>query len=367
MKLNRVLNERLLPLIFFNSLFLSAFSYADDYPVQPYFIADSFSYSETVSIESTLHGWEGDNFESGEQQWTWNWFELGVQYQHWAVGIVQRYDYALQFSPETADFFWLVANKKDLPVGKQYDLNLQVNALHSSGVRVSYANSLTNTFNYRVGLTYLQANYMINGQIKGNATAVGNSDYDYQAALDYAYTTDDIFDRVVDEPTGKGFALDLEFSYQITPSTHWQFQVRDLFAKLYWKNSPYTEGNSTSERKEYDENGYVSINPILTGYEGTRDVYVQKLQPRWYSKVSHQLTSHYTAVLQYRYQYDRALFSLGGNYKLGNNNRLGVNYWPINQAAEINWNYHKIQLAVVTDALRSSAVKTFGLSFSYGL
>jgi hypothetical protein len=367
MKLNLVLNGRFLPLIFLIFSSLSGLAYADDYPVQPYFMVDSFSYSETVPIETTLHSWKGDDFQSGERQWTWSWFELGVQYQHWAVGIVQRYDYDLRFSDDTSEFYWLVANKKDLPIGKQYDLTLQVNAFHSSGVRISYADSLTDTFNYRFGLTYLQARYMLNGQIEGNATAVSDSDYDFQTTLDYAYTEDDLFERVVDEPTGKGFALDFEFSYQVTPSTYWQFQVRDLFARLYWKNSPYTEGSSTSDRKEYDENGYVSINPILTGYEGTRDVYVQKLQARWYSKVSQQLSSNYAAVLQYRYQYDHALFSLGGNYKLGDNNRLGLSYWPINQALEINWNYHKVQLAVVADSLQSSVAKTFGLYFSYGL
>ena len=369
MSFNIKQNERFLPLIFFTSLSLSPLVSADESPVQPYFIIDSFSYSETVPIETTLHGWEGDDFQSGERQWTWNWVELGVQYQHWAVGVLQRYDYDLRFAKQTAEFYWLVANKKDLPAGKQYDLDLQVNALHSSGIRFSYFDRLNDSFNYRVGLAYLEANYMLDGQITGNATADSDSslDYDFQAEVDYHYIEDDLFDRIVDKPKGKGVALDFEFNYQITPETHWHFQVRDLFARLYWRNSPYTQGAATSDRKEYDEDGYVSFNPVLTGYEGISDTYVQRLEPRWYSKINHQLSADYAAVLQLRYQYEHALFSLGGNYKVSDGHHLGLSYWPVNQTLELHWDHRKVKLAVAADAFKSSEARSFWLSFSYGI
>ncbi|MCW8995798.1 MAG: hypothetical protein OQK77_08280 [Psychromonas sp.] len=362
-------NGRFLPLIFLPTLFLSHLARADETLFQPYFIMDSFSYSETVSVESALHGWKGDDFQSGERQWSWNWVELGVQYQHWAVGLVQRYDYDLRFAKETAEFYWLVANKKELPGGRQYDLDLKVNALHSSGIRFSYSDSLNDSFNYRVGIAYLQANYMLDGQVKGNATADSNSslDYDFDAELDYHYTEDLLFDRSVDKPQGKGFALDVEFHYQVTPATYWQLQVRDLFTRIYWQSSPYTQGRATSDRKEYDEDGYVSFNPVLTGYEGVSSTYVQRLEPRWYSKLSHQLTSNYALVLRGRYQYGHTLYSLGGSYQFNDANGLGISYWPINEALEVNWDYHKLKFAVVADGFELSEVNTLWFSLSYGI
>ncbi len=361
------INERLLPLFFFSCSFLSAFSYADDDPVQPYFIFDSFSYSETVSIESAFDSWKGDDFESGERQWTWNWFELGVQYKHWAIGFVQRYDYDLRFSQQTAELYWLTANKKDLPTGKTYKLDLQANAIHSSGLRLSFTDSLTDSFNYRLGLSYLQASYMLDGQIEGNATALSDSDYDFQATVDYAYTEDHLFERNVKEPQGKGFSLDFMFNYQVTPEIYWQLQVRDLFARLYWKDSPYTQGTATSERKEYDENGYVSIDPLLQGYEGIRGTYVQRLQPRWYSKVSYRVSRNNALLVQLRYQYEHALYAFGVDHELTHDSRLGINYWPINQAVELNWNYHTVRFAVAADGFLTSELKTLWFSFSYGL
>ena len=104
MTIEVTLNGRLLPFIFLS--FLSYFSYAEaeKYLVQPYFIIDSFSYSETVSLLSASKGWKGDDFQSGENQWTWNWVEVGVQYQHWAIGILQRYDYNIDFGKTLGPF-----------------------------------------------------------------------------------------------------------------------------------------------------------------------------------------------------------------------------------------------------------------------
>jgi len=360
-------NERLLSLFFFSYLLLPAYSYAGNLPFQPYFIFDSFSYSETVSIESAIDGWEGGSFDSGERQWTWNWVEAGVQYKHWAIGLVQRYDYDVRFSEQTAELLWLVMNKKDLPIGKKYDLDLKTNAINSSGIRISFTDRLTDAFDYRFGLSYLQANYTLNGQIDGDATAISDTDYDYQGSVYYTYTEDHLFNRSVEEPTGKGFSFDFMFNYQVTPKLHWQLQVRDLLARLYWDYSPYTEGLVTSDRKEYDENGYVLIDPVLQGYEGITDTYVQTLQPRWYSKGSYEVSDDNVLIGQFRYQYGHALYALGIDHKLSHYARLGANYWPINQSIELNWNYHSVKLAIATDTLKVSDMKTFWLSFSYGV
>lgn len=370
MKFN-LTNEWLLSLFFCSFIFLPGYSYANNdsvnFHVRPYLIVDSFSYSETVSIKSAFDSWKGGSFESGERQWASNWFEVGVQYQHWGIGLLQRYDYSLKFNEQTAEFYWLATNKKDLPEGKKYLLDLKVNAIHSTGLRLSFNNSLTDAFNYRLGLSYLKANYMLEGDLQGEATAVNQSDYDYSANIEYAYTEDHLFEREVNKPSGQGFSLDFMFDYQLTPELNWQLQVRDLIARIYWKNSPYTQGSSSSDRKKYDENGYVSIDPILSGYEGTKDVYVQKLDPKWYSKINYQINDFYDLQGQLRYQYDHALYALGTNYKINESFQVGGSYWPINKALELSFNYRHMKLSLAANALNSSRLQTLWLSFSYGL
>lgn len=355
----------LLPPFFLSVLATTQPGYAD--AVQPYFIFDSFSYSETVPIKDALEDWEGDSFESGERQWTWNWFELGMRYSHWGVGLVQRYDYDLRFSKDAAELYWLTSNKQPLPVGKEYSAQVEANAFHSTGLRLTFSDTIAETTHYTLGLSYLYANYMVDGFINGNATVLNESDYDYDAQVEYHYSEDHLFDRPVEKPKGNGFAIDAEFDYQFESGTRIELQVRDLFARIYWRDSPYTRGHATSDRKEYDDNGYVSINPVLTGFEGTDSQYVQRLEPRWYAKIKHSFTGSYGGLLQYRYQYGHSLFGLGASSSIGESGSISASYWPMNQAIEVNWQNDKLQLSVTADQVSISDLQTLWLSVAYGL
>ncbi|MBW1769148.1 MAG: hypothetical protein JRJ65_19155, partial [Deltaproteobacteria bacterium] len=110
-----------------------------------------------------------------------------------------------------------------------------------------------------LGLSYLRADHLIDGFINGNATIINDSDYDFEARVGYYYSEDILFDRKVNEPIGRGFSIDAEFTWLIENSTLIEMQVRDLFARIYWEDSPYTTGKATSDSKKYDENGYVSM------------------------------------------------------------------------------------------------------------
>ena len=355
----------LLPSFFLTVLSATQNSHADS--VQPYFIVDSFSYSETVPIKDALEDWESNDFESGERQWTWNWIELGVRYKRWGVGVVQRYDYDLRFSEDAAELYWRTSNKEPLPVGEEYNAHVEANAFHSTGLRFTFSDTVAEKVNYTLGVSYLYANYMVDGELNGNATVLNESDYDFEALVNYHYTEDHLFDRPVEKPKGNGFSIDAEFSYQFDSATHFDLQVRDLFAQIYWRDSPYTLGKATSDRKDYDENGYVTINPVLTGFEGTDSQYVQKLDPRWYAKLSHSFTESYGGILQYRYQYDHSLFGLGAMYSIGERSSISASYWPLNEAIELNFDYEKFRLSLTADHVEIDKLKTLWLSVAYGL
>jgi len=352
----------LLPPFFLFQLF---FSQAYAASLQPYFIVDSQAHSDTVSISDALDDWEGDDFTSGKQQWAWSWLEIGVKYQHWGVGFVQRSDFDLRFSKDTAELYWRSANKKPLPLGRAYSTALDANGLKASGLRLMFADAWGESAHYSFGLSYLRATYILDGSMGGAANVVNESDYEFELLIDYHYTEDSLFDRTVDEPSGQGFAIDAEFNYQFSEATSIDIQVRDLFANVYWSESPYTEGRATSERKEYDENGYVSINPALTGFEGIDSQYVQRLSPRWHAQLSHSFIGPYGALLQYRHQYGRSLFALGATLSVGQG-AVSSSYWPMQNLIEIDWRYRKLRFSIAADQLDKSELKSVWLSMSYG-
>jgi len=333
----------------------------------PFFIFESWTFSEPLPIYSALNSLEGDDFEHGEIQWTWNWIELGFKYEKWGISLVQRYDYDLRFSKDTADLFWRTSNKYPLPEGEDYKIRLQVNSFHSTGIRFSFTDKLLESLDCTLGLSYLRADHLIDGLINGNATIINDSDYDFEARVGYYYSEDILFDRKVNEPIGRGFSIDAEFTWLIENSTLIEMQVRDLFARIYWEDSPYTTGKATSDSKKYDENGYVSIDPVLSGYEGIESVHVQKLDPRWYLKLEHPLTEEFSCLAQSRYQYSHALFGLGCTVALGNRSRLSTGYWPLNHTVEMRYMKNKFELIISADHTNIRKMRTFWISFSLGV
>ncbi|MBL4607634.1 MAG: hypothetical protein JKY01_07390 [Pseudomonadales bacterium] len=348
---------------FFLALTLSLPSYAG--ALKPYVIFDMQAHSETVPIKDAMEDWEGNSFERGENQWVSAWFETGLRYKRWGMGFVKRYDFDLRFSEDTAELYWLSANKNPLPLGRNFNVRIKAKAIKASGLRVMFSDALGQSAFYSLGLTYLKAHYTVDGGITGFADVINEKDYEFDLLIDYHYTEDTLFDRVVEEPSGKGFAVVAEFNYQFANATQLHVQVRDLFANIYWDESPYTEGLATSNRKEYDENGYVSIKPVLSGFEGIDSQTVQRLEPRWFAQLSHTFAGPYGGLFQYRHQYERHLFGLGATLAVGEG-EISTSYWAVQNALEISWHCRRLGFSVTADQLDESDLKSIWLSLSYG-
>jgi len=338
-------------------------------PVHPYFIIDSYSLSETIPIKSAFE--DGGEFRSGTRQWSSNWIELGVRSDHWGVGLVKRYDYDLRFSKDAAELYWLTDNKQALPIGKSYMVDVEFNGFNATGLRLSVFDSVGESFghaiDYSIGITYLTASYMVEGTLLGEASVLSSSDYDYDAEISYHYTEDFVFDRVVDKPTGEGFAIDAEIGADLTSKLYFNVSVRDLFARLEWLESPYTVGSLDSNRKEYDENGYVTVKPLLSGFEKIKKGHVQRIDPRWHGLMSYEFVESYRAVIQYRYQYQHGLVGIGGEGVISSVGSVRASYWLENQAVELTWLRGLFNVSLSADHYDVADVRTFWLSMSYGL
>lgn len=331
--------------------------------ISPYFKLDSFTYSETVSIRDTLNDWEGDTFNRGKRQWTWNWAEAGIRYDHWGIGFLYRVDYDLRFSKDLSEIYWKTKNKVDLPVGETFNAKLSANAFRSRGYRFTYHNTLAGNFSYTAGISYLSAYYMIEGDVQGNASVLTEKDYDFNLDLNYQYTKDTLFDREVEKPKGEGYALDISIAYQITAQDHLQLQVSDLYGVITWKDAPVTTGTATSDRKRFDEDGYAIIDPLISGHEGILKSFEQRLEPRWFLSYQHTFDKSVGVRFKARQQYGHALYAIGSSYtKHGN---WAIDYWVDNQLIELSWSHRAIKTSIGIDSLQKDEAKQFWLSFAF--
>jgi hypothetical protein len=346
----------------------SALEHSSPAKMQTYSLVDSLSYSDTVSIQSALNNWRKGYFKPGQRQWSWNWLELGVRKNNMGIGLIARMDYDLRFNKDTSEFYWLTSNKKPLPTGGNFNLDLKAKAFKAIGLRVFWGDQISlheQPFHYQIGLSYLRAYYRIDGSITGTANMLSNSNYQYYGNVDYAYTRDILFGRKVSAVNGNGFSFDLNLDGQLTSKIAYKLQVRDLFARIYWHDMPYTQAVVNSNQQSLDKNGYLSIVPLISGYEGKKSSDTQTLSPRGYLQLAQQINPEYAGLFEYRYQFGQSLWGIGLKKQFQKNQSYGLSYWPNNQMLSVSGDYPQWRWSLSADQLNRNRVKSFGLALGW--
>lgn len=339
------------------------FTHVSSVLADAYIDSSLFAHSEPVTIQGALHNWSGE-FNGGEVAITHNWLETGVAYKQWKLGILKRFDYELEFSPDTADFIYRIENKQALEVGKVYHLDLKARHTYSEGVRLSHAFQTINNLEITLGLAYLRGLQMMEGAIQGTATALSENDYDFEFDVDYFYSKDSLLDRAVQAPTGDGYSMDLHLVWKPTTDFMGSLIVKDLIGRIYWDNAPRTTATASSNVKEYDENGYVIYKPALSGTEGNEN-FTQTL-PRKSTLLASYRFLPKISMLGRVYHTKAATFKqLGAEYTYDELTQLQLLYMFDAEAITFGFKKGELYFAVTSDSTEYNNAHTFGVSFSY--
>ena len=330
--------------------------------VLPYFVLDTFTYSEPYSIQHALNGGE-EPFTGGDTVLTHNWGEIGVSYKGIGIGYLQRYDYDLLFSEDTAEFNHLITNKEPLPEGRTYDLRLEARNYRTEGVRLSYDFNLFKKLRINLGGAYLKGLYLTEGQAQGYATVLNEGDYDFQFDVDYYYSKDFLFDRSVEQPQGYGYSLDFYIDWEILRGFNLKLRGIDVLGELYWDHAPNTTATATSDIKEYDRNGYLVYQPVISGYE-TYQEYTQKLNPRYRGALEYSWTRHFATLAQAYSFYAEDFYQLGVRYNFNVNTNVHAMYMLDTAAVSLGWEMSYFNLVITSDSLNVDKAHTFGLSLN---
>lgn len=331
-----------------------------------YVLAEAFAKSEPNSIQSAMNQWRGPHGE-GERQYAWGWFEAGLQSEHWGLGAVWRRDYDLRFSQDAADLYGSIKNRRDLPVGRVYNVDVQAHILWSSGLRASWRGELAKSLQVEVGLSILRSNYGMDGSLQGAATITGPKQYDYTAVASYAYTRDILFDRQVPNTLqdGTGVALDAAWRWQVSPDWLVQGRVRDLGGNIWWRQFPYTVAAATSDRTQTDSDGYTRWAPLISGVEATHATYRQTLPTRGELEVGY-MGWRLAPVVGANYQFGDWLPKVGLTVPVASWKLTGW-VWPTTRALGVDATHGKWKLGASMDVLQWRLVKTVGFRVGYSL
>lgn len=316
---------------------------------------DSFTYSEPVSIATAFDDWRGD-YVSGKQQFTWNWLEIGMRFERWRIAALYRFDMALDFSTDTADLYHAVQNNTDLNAERRYALDLRARRYSATGLRIGLPVQLSDGFDIEWGLALFHASQLIDGRLSGS---------DVSASVDYFYSKDELFGRDTSPPRGLGASLDLKFNWAIDSRHHLSGEITDLLGYIQWKNAPFTQADASSERHSLGTDGYLTIDPVVTGSVGTQPRLTQRLTPRLQLGFSRRLSGHISALLDYRYQYHNHFTGIGAMGQVGDQS-IGLRYWPQTESLEVLYRHRHWRFSLGMDTAHWRQAHGLWLHFSYG-
>ena len=328
----------------------------------PYLVLDSFSRSESVPITDAVDKWETP-IKEGDNAFTYNWAEIGATYKGFGLGYLSRYDYELEYSHDTAEFYHLVNNKQPLTAGKQYHLHLVAKHTYSDGLRFSYHFQFNKQLQFTIGAAYLKGSRLTDGKLDGTATVLAGNDYDFTADVDYFYSKDVLFGRKVDSPDGTGYSIDTLVQWNLSPVLTAQLKIVDLIGRMYWNNAPNTTASAASDIKEYDQDGYVKYNPVLSGYE-TNQNFTQKLHPQVNLQFNYSIDSSIGLVGRI-YNFEPGNFyQVGGEYAVNAGNRVKILYMLETSAVSLGYTGKYLDLEVTSDSFEIEKSYIFALKLN---
>ena len=322
-----------------------------------YMQADSLSFSEPVPVRGYFNDWQPP-FHGGERGLTYNYAEAGIIEGNWALGVVARYDEYLHFSPDTAELYYRTANHLPLQQGRRYAVDLRAQHFAANGLRLGFNFPLRPSLSIGLGLSYLQGTQLTDGTLRGVADAINAKDYNYNLAVDYRYSEDHLFKRPVNTPTGRGYSLDLSLDW-LTERLAAHLRVTDLLGRLYWHNAPYTTATATSDTKTYGPDGYLIINPTLSGYEGNSS-FAQRLPTRAHLNVRGTVTYTVDVVADIYYTELKTFTPIGVSYRY-NKVRTELQYDWQSGAVTLGYRAAHFKASVTSDRINWRSARTLGL------
>ena len=338
-------------------------SYVEAEEYLPYVDVQSVSYSEPIAIRSMMGEWQPP-FEGGSKALTYNKAEVGFRWRSWQLGVLERYDYLLEFSSQTAELVYLTQNHLPLEVGKEYELRIKAQQHYSRGLRLGYQQRFSRKFVGELAVSYLQGKSFTDGGIQGVAQVTAEKDYDFQFDADYFYSRDVLFSRDVNPPEGSGYSLDLKFDWRPTERFSAQLSIVDLMAKIFWHDAPHTSATATSATKTFDADGYVRYEPAISGRESNKN-FTQTLPRKIFLAAKYQWSLD-TELLTEIQDYEIVRFtSIGAGWCHNRSDCFQGLYSTTAKAMSLRYLGHGLRVELASDKLDLGQARYFVFRLSF--
>ncbi|MFB9136599.1 hypothetical protein ACFSJQ_17025 [Vibrio olivae] len=242
-------------------------------------------YAQGNEIYPLIMGKQG-GYVSSDHAYTLNQGEVGVQYGDFSVSLFSRYEWYLKFNPDTMSIYAGSLEGTDLDLGREYQIMLDAEHLYSHGLRLGWSHDWSPRFTTYLSVSYLQAQDMLSGTLQGDAQRDVFGQYQGLLNLNYVYTDDVLFNRTTNAPKSDfGYSSDIGFNWQPSDHVFISAWVQDAFNAIRWNDLPRTQAYANSAISITDDQGNVSIRPIVFGVSDSEN-YTQHLPTKYYARTA---------------------------------------------------------------------------------
>lgn len=257
---------------------------------------DLIAVSEPFSVYSTFHSLEG-GYERGDTAYTHDQVDFGASYGPWSFAYIWRFDYYLNFHPDTAALAHRYENDLALDLNRSHTINAFWNHARSTGFKASYTFNSHDRLKLRLAASFLRADRMLHANARGVVLIDANEAFGGDVILDYRYTRDPLLHHDTDELVGNGYAVDAYVNWRASQRLTIAFSAEDWLNAIWWRDAPFTTVTMTSSTVNLDDHGFINTTPLLSGTEGYRN-FRQKLPVRTSIGVSYRTTPQIEVIGQ---------------------------------------------------------------------
>ena len=245
----------------FSAFLITPLSHAED-KLQIFTTFDSEVYTEAQPVKAFIDDFDAP-LTSGDSAFTYNVFEFGVGYGNFKLGFQSRFDYALNFDPDTA--LYLHTEKNDLPFeDRHYNYYLDGKQATSNGLFLSYdfkflqADALTIT----PKLTIFASTHYQDANVQGQ---VYSDEIQGALTVDYYFSKDILFKRFTpdENPSGIGYSFDLAAQWKVNQDLTFGVLAQDLFYETEYEQSGYVNGYTTEVPFTENDDGDIVTEPTV--------------------------------------------------------------------------------------------------------
>jgi hypothetical protein len=326
---------------------------------------ESLALSQAVPVVDYFDDFGGGLDEGGEIAYTNHMARLTLERGQWQYSAFYRYDFFLDFVPATGELYYREENGFPLEVPRDYRVDLRASNVAAWGLGVERRFALTDSIELGARLNGLAATRLVDGRIDGNLAVDAAGDLQGSADIEYFYTEDYLFDRPdLDRPLGWGASADLFLTAALPLGLGLRVRALDVASRIRWSDAPVTRARADTATTTLDPEGLFQVRPVLSGIEAYQD-FDQQLPSRFFAEVDlDRVGVRWTAEL--RHVRDTTFLRGHATVALTPETELRTTVAFTTRALGVGLRHRRLEVFLLSDALRPSAARTLELRVSLG-